>query len=80
MAERVPAVSLAAFSSPGATATSWEQGRADLAAADVYWLSTVRPNGHPHVTPLLAVWAGGALYFSTGSTERKARGRVPGSV
>jgi hypothetical protein len=73
MSERMPTVHLAAFSSPGAAATSWERGRAELASADVYWLSTVRPNGHPHVTPLLAVWAGGALYFCTGSTERKAR-------
>jgi nitroimidazol reductase NimA-like FMN-containing flavoprotein (pyridoxamine 5'-phosphate oxidase superfamily) len=67
MSEQVPTVHLAAFSSPGASATSWEQGRAELAAADVHWLSTVRrPNGHPHVTPLLAVWAAGAQYFCTG--------------
>lgn len=51
---------LAAFSSPTATATDWEQGRAQLASADVYWLSTVRPNGEPHVTPLLGVWVDGA--------------------
>jgi len=38
----------------------------------VYWLSTVRPDGRPHVTPMVAVWMDGALYFSTGRTERKA--------
>ncbi|MPZ62401.1 MAG: pyridoxamine 5'-phosphate oxidase family protein [Propionibacteriales bacterium] len=31
------------------------------------------PDGRPHVTPLLAVWQDGALYFCTGPTERKAR-------
>jgi hypothetical protein len=39
----------------------------------VYWLSTVRPDGRPHVTPLLGVWLDGALYFCTGPTERKAK-------
>jgi nitroimidazol reductase NimA-like FMN-containing flavoprotein (pyridoxamine 5'-phosphate oxidase superfamily) len=39
----------------------------------VYWLSTVRPEGRPHVTPLLAVWLDGALYFCTGDAERKAK-------
>jgi nitroimidazol reductase NimA-like FMN-containing flavoprotein (pyridoxamine 5'-phosphate oxidase superfamily) len=36
-------------------------------------LSTVRPDGRPHVTPLLGVWLDGALYFCTGSNERKAK-------
>lgn len=38
----------------------------------MYWLSTVRPDGRPHVTPLLGIWTGGALYFCTGADERKA--------
>lgn len=29
-------------------------------------------DGRPHVTPLVAVWLGGALYFCTGDTEQKA--------
>jgi DNA-binding transcriptional ArsR family regulator len=41
--------------------------------AEVYWLSTVRPDGRPHVTPLLSVWLDGALYFCTGPSERKAK-------
>jgi hypothetical protein len=36
-------------------------------------LSTVRPDGRPNVTPLLGVWLDGALYFCTGSDERKAK-------
>jgi hypothetical protein len=35
--------------------------------------STVRPDGRPHVTPLIAVWHAGALWFATGPEERKAR-------
>jgi nitroimidazol reductase NimA-like FMN-containing flavoprotein (pyridoxamine 5'-phosphate oxidase superfamily) len=64
---------LSAFSSPDAVPTEWPQARAELAGAEVYWLSTVRPDGHPHVTPLLGVWLDGALYFCTGPTERKAK-------
>jgi nitroimidazol reductase NimA-like FMN-containing flavoprotein (pyridoxamine 5'-phosphate oxidase superfamily) len=41
-------------------------------AAEVFWLSSVRPDGRPHVTPLLAVWLDGALFFCTGAGERKA--------
>ncbi|MFB7546034.1 DUF6191 domain-containing protein [Streptomyces sp. NPDC056154] len=34
-------------------------------------MSTVRPDGRPHVTPLIGVWSQSALYFSTGASERK---------
>jgi nitroimidazol reductase NimA-like FMN-containing flavoprotein (pyridoxamine 5'-phosphate oxidase superfamily) len=73
MAEPVPVTELSAFSSPNAAPTGWSQARDELAAAEVYWLSTVRPDGRPHVTPLLAVWLDGALYFCTGPEERKAK-------
>ena len=63
----------ARFSAEGATATPWTTGRQHLADAELYWLSTVRPDGRPHVTPLLGVWLDDALYFCTGETERKAR-------
>jgi hypothetical protein len=61
------------FSSDDATPTSWEEGRERLERAELYWISTVRPDGSPHVTPLLAVWLDGAMYFCTGPEERKAR-------
>lgn len=74
MSETEPVTELdARYSSPGARPTSWAEGRGVLETARVYWLSTVRPEGRPHVTPLLAVWADGALHFCTGATERKAR-------
>lgn len=34
---------------------------------------TVRPDGRPHVTPLIAVWHDDAIWFTTGPEERKAR-------
>lgn len=61
------------YSSEGAAATGWVQARAALAEAQLYWLSTVRTDGRPHVTPLMAVWLDGSLYFCTGATEQKAR-------
>lgn len=61
------------FSSEDAVGAEWEQAQALLETAEVYWLSTVRPDGRPHVTPLLSVWLDGALYFCTGPTERKAK-------
>ena len=63
----------ARFSSPGVSPTRWAEGRRRLEEAEVYWLSTVRPDGRPHVTPLLSVWLDGAMYFCTGPSERKAK-------
>lgn len=74
MARNEPVTELdARFSSEGATPTGWSRAREGLEHAEVYWLSTVRPDGRPHVTPLLAVWHDGALHFCTGATERKAK-------
>ena len=61
------------FSSPGATALPWEDAERWLQEAEVLWLSTVRPQGRPNVAPLIAVWLDGALYFSTGKDEQKAK-------
>lgn len=71
--EQEPVTELGPFSSDEAVPTVWPQARADLEEAQVYWISTVRPGGRPHVTPLLGIWLRGALYFCTGSTERKAK-------
>ena len=61
------------FSEPDSTPTPWAAGLEQLRAADTFWLSTVRPDGRPHVTPLIAVWHAEALWFTTGPEERKAR-------
>ncbi|MFG2641512.1 pyridoxamine 5'-phosphate oxidase family protein [Streptomyces sp. NPDC048370] len=61
------------FSDPKAGPAEWSAAAARLAEAEVFWLTTVRPDGRPHVTPLIAVWSAGALHFCTGPDERKAR-------
>ncbi|HEY7036553.1 MAG TPA: pyridoxamine 5'-phosphate oxidase family protein [Thermomicrobiales bacterium] len=61
------------FSSDGATPTAWAEAREILEKAEVYWLTTVRPDGRPHVTPLIAAWIDDALYVVTGPDERKAK-------
>jgi general stress protein 26 len=60
------------FSDPGATATSWEDTRQALETAELFWVATVRGDGRPHMTPLVAVWLDDALYFCTGESEQKA--------
>jgi len=60
------------FSSPDVSALPWTDAERQLREADVFWLATVRPDGRPHVVPLIAVWLDGSLYFSTGEGEQKA--------
>ena len=59
------------FSSPEAQAVPWSEAEAALRRAEIFWVTTVRKNGRPHVVPLLAVWHEGAAYFSTGAEEQK---------
>jgi nitroimidazol reductase NimA-like FMN-containing flavoprotein (pyridoxamine 5'-phosphate oxidase superfamily) len=63
----------ARYSSDAASAVDWADAVALLERAAIFWVVTVRSNGRPHITPLLAVWLDGALYFSTGPSEQKAR-------
>jgi hypothetical protein len=61
------------FSSRDASATRWAEAEKSFESAELYWLASVRPDGRPHVTPLIAVWLSGAWYFCTGADERKAK-------
>ncbi|HEX6673636.1 MAG TPA: pyridoxamine 5'-phosphate oxidase family protein [Actinomycetes bacterium] len=60
------------FSEPDAVATGWEDTRRALAEAELFWITTVRADGRPHVSPLVAVWLDGAVHFATGAAEQKA--------
>ena len=62
----------ARFSGPGATATSWDDARRALETAELFWIVTVRADGRPHMTPLVAVWLEEVLHFCTGESEQKA--------
>jgi nitroimidazol reductase NimA-like FMN-containing flavoprotein (pyridoxamine 5'-phosphate oxidase superfamily) len=59
------------FSSAKATPTTWDETRQVIESAEIFWISTVRADGRPHVTPLPAVWLDGVLHFSTGVGEQK---------
>jgi PPOX class probable F420-dependent enzyme len=37
------------------------------------WLTTINPDGSPHVTGVGALWVDGAFWFETGAGTRKAR-------
>ncbi|MGW3205647.1 pyridoxamine 5'-phosphate oxidase family protein [Streptomyces sp. NPDC001135] len=61
---------------PGAadvTATPWAEAERQLATAEIFWVSTVRADGRLHVTPVIAAWHDGVVYFSTGKGEQKAK-------
>ncbi len=60
------------FSDQTGRATTWSETRAVLDSAQLFWLTTVRADGRPHVTPLVAVWLDDAIHFSTGEAEQKA--------
>ena len=60
------------YSGPDTVATAWAQTSKVLEAAELFWICSVRSDGRPHVTPLVAVWVDGALHFHTGPTEQKA--------
>jgi general stress protein 26 len=60
------------FSDPGTAPTSWDDTVRTLETAELFWITTVRADGRPHMSPLVAVWLDGALHFCTGADEQKA--------
>jgi len=64
------------FSEPDAVGTGWDETQRVLEHADLFWISTVRASGRPHVTPLVAVWLDAAIYFATGADEQKINTRM----
>ena len=61
------------YSEEDVQATPWPHALALLEQAGLFWVSTVRPDGRPHVTPVVAVWVDGAVYFTSGPGEQKSR-------
>jgi nitroimidazol reductase NimA-like FMN-containing flavoprotein (pyridoxamine 5'-phosphate oxidase superfamily) len=68
------------FSEAGATPTPWKTAVEQASTADTFWISTVRPGGRPHVTPLITVWHDDAIWFTTGPDERKAKNLAENSA
>jgi general stress protein 26 len=61
------------FSDPTAKTTPWSEAARALESAELYWLTTVRGDARPHVTPLIGVLHDAAVHFCTGLEEQKAR-------
>lgn len=61
------------FSEPGVAARPWAEVVDVLSTSEMFWLSTVRRDGRPHVTPLPAIWLDGMLHFCAGAHEQKAK-------
>jgi pyridoxamine 5'-phosphate oxidase-like protein len=60
------------FGDAEAEPTPWSTAEQILDTAGTYWVTTVRRDGRPHVTTLLAVWVDDALNFVTGENEQEA--------
>lgn len=63
----------ARYGEENASPTAWGDVEALLGSAELYWLTTIRPAGGLHQTPLIGVYHDGALHFCTGPDEQKAR-------
>jgi nitroimidazol reductase NimA-like FMN-containing flavoprotein (pyridoxamine 5'-phosphate oxidase superfamily) len=56
--------------------TPWSQARERLANPEpgrTSWLATVRPDGRPHLMPIIAFWIDDAFHFVVGEGTRKGR-------
>src|SRR4029078_9443905 len=60
----------------GAETSSWELARTRLANPEqprTCWLATTRPDGRPHLVPVIAFLIGGAMHVVAGEGTQKAR-------
>jgi hypothetical protein len=74
VSDQVPITTLDTRYSEGQPeAMPWPKAVVLLEQAELFWISSVRVDGRPHVTPVVAVWMDGALYFSSGPDEQKSR-------
>jgi hypothetical protein len=64
---------LTADNTDDTTAAPWERALLDLANARKYWLATVRPDGRPHLVPVLAVAVDATMHFCASATSRKLK-------
>lgn len=51
----------------------WDEARKRLAEGGSFWWATTRPDGRPHIRPVLAVLVDDVLYSTTNRAARKAR-------
>ena len=64
------------LTSDGQGTTSWDIARERLADPEFQrtsWLATTRPDGRPHLMPVIGSWIDGALYLVAGEGSQKGR-------
>ena len=57
----------------GGKTLPWSWAEARLGECRNIWLTTLRPEGTPHMMPVWGVWREGGFEFSTGAQSRKAK-------
>jgi hypothetical protein len=73
--EQAPKTEEALVDDPPGT-TPWDDARKRLVDPEPgrhNWLATVRPDGRPHLMPVLVFWLDGALHFLAGERTQKGR-------
>lgn len=68
-----PTAEIHGYADHGGTPVGWSVGRAAVRDAEILWLSTVRPDGRPSTSPVIAVWHDEALWFTTNARDRHVR-------
>jgi PPOX class probable F420-dependent enzyme len=58
----------------------WAWALGQLHRSHDFWVSTVRPDGRPHIMPVWGVWEDDALCFSSALGSRKIRNIQAGSA
>jgi Pyridoxamine 5'-phosphate oxidase len=61
------------YSEEDAQATLWPDAVTHLEQAGLFWVSTVRPDGRPHVTPVVAVWTDARRSISPAARMSRSR-------
>jgi hypothetical protein len=60
-------------SAPGSSTLDWSVVRGHLTETVSFLLTSIRPDGRPHVMPVHGIWLDGAMYLCTPEITRKAR-------
>jgi hypothetical protein len=76
MTKQDPPVREEPLASDGSATTSWDLARERLANPEFQrtsWLATTRPDGRPHLMPVIGSWIDGALYLVAAEGSQKGR-------
>lgn len=55
------------------TVAEWLDAQAQFQQATKYWLTTINPNGKPHVMPIFSIWLDDCVYFTSNPDAQKAK-------